>query len=180
MPARTSNACAPPAPPAADASPRPSQRVRHSLTHRLPYTPAQLFDLVADVERYPAFVPWVSEMRVTRRREGSPDLSLFDAQAKIGFAFVRERFSTAVRADKAAMTIDASLISGPFRRLENHLRFAPAPGGGSELNFSIDFEFGSRLLQGLLTTNFERAVDKLIGCFERRAAALYGRAGTPG
>ena len=150
--------------------------MRHSLTHRLPYTPGQLFDLVADVERYPVFVPWVSDMRVMPRREGSADVSLFDAQAKVGFAFVRERFSTAVRADKSAMTIDASLISGPFRRLENHWRFAAAPGGGSELTFSIDFEFGSRLLQGLLAANFERAVEKLIACFERRAAALYGGA----
>ncbi len=170
MPARTSNDCAQRARPRPDAKPTP---LRHALTRSLPYSPRQLFDLVADVERYPAFVPWVTDMRTWGRRQCEPGVSTFDAEAKVRFAIIRERFCTRVRLDEAAMTIDADLISGPFRRLENRWRFKAA-GEGTDLAFGIDFEFGSRLLESLLAANFERAVARLIGCFERRARALYG------
>ena len=137
------------------------------------YSPRQLFDLVGDVERYPAFVPWVTDMRTWGRRECAPGVSIFDAEAKVRFAIIRERFSTRVRLDEPNLTIDANLISGPFRRLENHWRFTPTEEG-TELSFGIDFEFGSRFLEGLLTANFERAVSRVVGCFERRAETLYG------
>ncbi|HEX4741435.1 MAG TPA: type II toxin-antitoxin system RatA family toxin [Caulobacteraceae bacterium] len=149
--------------------------MRHTLTRRMHYTPRQLFDLVGDVERYPAFVPWVTDMRTWGRRESEPGVMVFDAEAKVRFAIIREHFSTHVRLDEPNLTIDANLISGPFRRLENHWRFIPIEGG-TELSFGIDFEFGSRFLEGLLTANFERAVARLVGCFERRAQALYGGA----
>jgi coenzyme Q-binding protein COQ10 len=147
--------------------------LRHSLTRRLPYSPQQLFDLVGDVECYPLFVPWVSDMRTWGKRDCSPGVTTFDAEAKVRFAIIRERFSTRVRLDQPAMTIDADLITGPFRRLENRWRFT-SRGEETELAFGIDFEFGSRFLEGLLTANFERAVARLIACFERRAKALYG------
>ena len=137
------------------------------------YSPRQLFDLVGDVERYPAFVPWVTDMRTWGRRECAPGVSIFAAEAKVRFAIIRERFSTRVRLDEPNLTIDANLISGPFRRLENHWRFTPTEEG-TELSFGIDFEFGSRFLEGLLTANFERAVSRVVGCFERRAETLYG------
>lgn len=148
--------------------------MRHSLTRRLPYSPDQLFDLVADVEAYPRFVPWISAMRVGRRWESAPGVTTFDAEASVGFAIIRERFATRVTLDRPNLAIAADFISGPFRKLENRWRFAAAPGGRAELSFCIDFEFGSRLLQGLLSANFERAVAKLIACFERRAIELYG------
>lgn len=132
-----------------------------------------MFDLVGDVERYPAFVPWVTDMRTWGRRETAPGVITFDAKAKVRFAIIREHFSTRVRLDEPNLTIDANLISGPFRRLENHWRFTPVDEG-TDLSFGIDFEFGSRFLEGLLTANFERAVARLVGCFERRAQALYG------
>lgn len=147
--------------------------MRHGLTRRLNYTPRQLFDLVGDVDRYPAFVPWITDMRTWGRRECAPGVIAFDAEAKVRFAIIRERFSTRVRLDEPKLTIDATLISGPFRRLENHWRFTPIDDG-TELSFTIDFEFGSRFLEGLLTANFERAVARVVGCFERRAQALYG------
>jgi coenzyme Q-binding protein COQ10 len=96
-----------------------------------------------------------------------------DAEAEVRFSVVRERFATRVRMDEAARSIDVSLISGPFRRLENRWRFKPEEGG-VELTFEIDFEFGSRVLQGLFAANFEAAVTRLVGCFERRADDLYG------
>ncbi|HEY1928206.1 MAG TPA: type II toxin-antitoxin system RatA family toxin [Caulobacteraceae bacterium] len=147
--------------------------MRHGITRRLGYTPRQLFDLVGDVERYPAFVPWVTDMRTWGRRESAPGVMEFDAKAKVRFAIIREHFSTRVRLDEPNLTIDANLISGPFRRLENHWRFTPIEVG-TELSFAIDFEFGSRFLESLLTANFERAVARIVGCFEDRAQALYG------
>ena len=80
--------------------------LRHGLTRRLHYTPEQLFDLVGDVERYPAFVPWVTDMRTWGRRESEPGVVVFDAEAKVRFAIIREHFSTRVRLDAANLTID--------------------------------------------------------------------------
>jgi coenzyme Q-binding protein COQ10 len=96
-----------------------------------------------------------------------------DTEAQVKFAIIRERFATHDTFDSQALVIDVTLISGPFRHLRNRWRFTPHPIG-AELRFEIDFEFGSRLLHGLLSANFERAVAKLIGCFERRAHDLYG------
>lgn len=96
-----------------------------------------------------------------------------DAEAQVKFSIVRERFATRVRLDAQARTIEVSLISGPFRRLENRWSFKPEPEG-VELTFEIDFEFGSRFLQGLLAANFEKAVTRLVACFEDRAEVLYG------
>jgi coenzyme Q-binding protein COQ10 len=147
--------------------------LRHSLTRILPYTPAQLFALVGDVDSYPQFVPWVNWLRSWNRRSGGEGITLLDAEADVGFAIVHERFATRVRLDEPALTIDVDLISGPFRRLQNRWRFAAHPKG-CELTFEIDFEFKSRLLQALLAANFHHAVERLVGCFEARAKALYG------
>ncbi len=154
--------------------------MRHVVVRRLAYRPEQLFALVGDVERYPEFVPWITGLRTWNRKEPSAEVVTLDAEAEVKFHVVRERFATRVRLDSAAHIIDVSLISGPFRHLRNRWRFRPRPpagsGEGCELIFEIDFEFGSRLLHGLLAANFERAVAKLINCFEERAHALYGPA----
>ncbi len=147
--------------------------MRHGLTRVLPYTPEQLFELVGDVERYPQFVRWITDLRTCNRRQGGEGITLFDAEAKVKFSIVRERFSTTVRLDRTALAIEVGLLSGPFRRLRNHWRFKPHPGG-AELIFEIDFEFGSPLLERLLAANLERAAAKLVVCFERRARVLYG------
>jgi len=147
--------------------------LRHSLTRILPYEPGQLFDLVGDVERYPQFVPWVLKLRAWNRRPDGEGVTLLDAEAEVGFAIVHERFSTRVRLDQPALAIDVDLLSGPFRRLQNRWRFCGHPQG-AELSFEIDFDFRSRLLQALLAANFHHAVERLVGCFEARAKALYG------
>ena len=147
--------------------------MRHSLTRILPYTPGQLFALVGDVERYPQFVRWVSALRTCNRRQDADGVVLLDAEAEVHFSIVRERFSTRVRLDEPALAIDVDLLSGPFRKLENRWRFKAHPSG-AELAFEIDFEFRSRLLERLLAANLQRAVTKLVGCFERRAKVLYG------
>ena len=147
--------------------------MRHGLIRVLPYRPDQLFALVGDVESYPRFVRWVSALRTWNRREVGAGVVLLDAEAEVRFSIIRERFSTRVRLDEPGLAIDVDLLSGPFRKLENRWRFKPHPAG-AELVFDIEFEFGSRLLEGLLAANFQRAVTKLVACFERRAKVLYG------
>ena len=147
--------------------------MRQSLTRRLPYTPQQLFELVGDVERYPEFVPWITTLTTWNRREAREGVTIFDAEAHVRFAIIHERFITRVTLNASALLVDVALISGPFTRLENHWRFV-ADGEGALLSFEIDFEFGSRRLERILAANSAYAVSRLVGCFEDRAAALYG------
>ena len=146
--------------------------MRHHVTRTLPYSPDQLFALVGDVDAYPQFVPWIVGMRTWNSRTDSQGLSWTDAEAQVGFSFLNERFSTRVRRDPAARQIDVGLISGPFKSLRNQWKFEPE-GEGTRVEFDIDFEFKSRMLTALLTSNFSAAVDKLMACFEARARALY-------
>jgi coenzyme Q-binding protein COQ10 len=148
--------------------------VRHHVSKLLPYTPDQLFALVGDVPRYPEFVPWISAMRTWNARSLSEGVEAVDAEAGVGFSFLKERFSTRVRRDALNRQIDVSLLSGPFKKLDNRWRFLDAGHGCTRVEFDIDFAFKSRLLEALLSANFSHAVEKLMGCFEARAKALYG------
>ncbi len=145
----------------------------HRVTRTLPYTPAQLAALVADVPAYPEFVPWVTAMRTWNAREEAPGVTVLDAEAAVGFSFLKERFSTWVRHDRNHDRVEVGLIRGPFRHLNNRWEFFPDPAG-TRVEFFIDFAFRSRLLDGVLHANFDRAVGKLMHCFEARAASLYG------
>jgi coenzyme Q-binding protein COQ10 len=149
--------------------------LRHHVTRILPYSPEQLYALVGDVDRYPEFVPWIVGMRTWNQRTDAEGVGWVDAEAKVGFSFLRERFSTRVRRDPAARQIDVGLISGPFEKLRNRWVFEPDPAG-TRVEFDIDFAFKTRLLEGLLARNFEHAVDRLMTCFDDRAKALYGPA----
>jgi coenzyme Q-binding protein COQ10 len=140
----------------------------------VPFTPNQLFKLVGDVDAYPDFVPWISAMRTWNPRKLAAGVDAVDAEAAVGFKFLKERFATRVRRDAQNRQIDVSLLSGPFRKLDNRWRFLDAGHGCTRVEFDIDFEFKSRLLAALLTTNLSSAVDKLMTCFEARAKALYG------
>ncbi|MDP3633070.1 type II toxin-antitoxin system RatA family toxin [Phenylobacterium sp.] len=147
--------------------------MRHQVIRTLPYTPDQLLTLVGDVEAYPQFVPWIVGMRTWNSRTDSQGMSWTDAEAKVGFSFLKESFSTRVRRDPAGRQIDVGLISGPFKSLRNQWRFEPE-GEGTRVVFDIEFEFKSKMLGALLTSNLSHAVDKLMACFEARAKALYG------
>jgi coenzyme Q-binding protein COQ10 len=139
----------------------------HAEQRVLPYTPEQLFALVADVERYPEFLPWCVGARVRERR---PDLIVADLI--IGFRMFRERFTSRVRLDPPHR-IDVSYAEGPFKYLNNHWIFERVPGG-CQIDFFVDFEFHSRLLQRVIELLFHEAVRRMVAAFEHRAQLLYG------
>jgi coenzyme Q-binding protein COQ10 len=145
---------------------------RHVVTRVLPYAPEQLFTLVGDVEAYPQFVPWITAMRTWNGRADAL-VSTVDAEAQVGFSFLREKFATRVRRDAAALTVDVSLLYGPFKRLSNQWRFVPHEAG-TTVEFVIDFAFKSKILDAMLAANLDRAANTLIGCFEDRARVIYG------
>ena len=147
----------------------------HRVTRILPYRPEDLFALVGDVRSYPDFVPWVTSIRVWNERETAPGVTALDAEAQVGFAMIKERFATSVARDAGQQMIRVTLIRGPFRHLRNEWRFRSHPTG-TEVEFFIDFEFRSKLLDKILQANFDRAAFRLINCFEARAQALYGQA----
>ena len=147
---------------------------KQTVTRVLPYTPEQLQALVADVKSYPEFVPWVSAMRTWNTSQPAPGVTQCDAEAEVRFAIVRERFATRVRSDTNTGEILVSLLYGPFRRLTNRWTFLPDPAG-TLVEFVIEFEFKSRLLETVLAANAARGAAKVMSCFEARARQLYGQ-----
>ena len=133
----------------------------------LPYTPEQMYALVADVERYPEFLPWCAAARINERTADS-----INADLVIGFGMIRERFTSRVTLDPPAR-IDVTYAEGPFRYLNNHWVFERAPGG-CRVDFFVDFEFKSRLLQRVVEMFFGEAVRRMVAAFEGRARQLYG------
>lgn len=145
----------------------------HAEKRPLPYTPEQMFRLVADVEKYPEFLPWCVASRI-RRRDGD----VIHADLMIGFKLVRERFTSKVTLNEAAMRIDVQYTDGPFHYLNNHWIFLPDPdsadGTGCIVDFFVDFEFRSKTLQKIMGVLFNEAVRRMVHAFETRAEALYG------
>ena len=140
----------------------------HAERRVLPHTPEQLFDIVADIECYPDFLPWCVAARV-RSREGN----LITADVVIGFKMFRERFTTRNVLDRPRR-IDVTYHEGPFKHLNNHWVFEPVGEGSCDLDFYIDFEFRSRLLQMAVGVLFNEAVKVMVSAFEKRAKAIYG------
>lgn len=155
----------------------------HHEKRVLPWSPQQLYALVGDIERYPEFLPWCLAAR-NNRRERTEDGEIVWSDLVIGFKLVRERFTSKVTLHpgggpgNAPPRIDVEYVDGPMKYLQNHWVFRPASeagdGGGCELEFFVDFEFRSRLLQKLIGALFHEAVTRMVAAFEKRAAALYG------
>lgn len=140
---------------------------RHSETRRLPYTPEQMFDLVADVDSYPAFLPWVTAIRV---RSDSEEEMLADMI--VGFKGLRETFTSRVRKQRP-QSVHVDYVDGPLRYLSNDWQFRPDGEGGVLISFEVDFAFKNRMFEMLAGQMFDRALRKMINAFEARAAELY-------
>lgn len=141
----------------------------HAEKRVLPYRPEQLFDLVAEVEKYPEFLPWCVGARIRDRKD-----NVIVADLAVGFRGIREKFTSRVTLDRPGMRIDVAYLDGPFRYLNNHWIFRESAGESCEIDFYVDFEFRSRILQRLIGALFNEAVRRMVSAFEARAAALYG------
>nr|WP_295374597.1 type II toxin-antitoxin system RatA family toxin [uncultured Sphingosinicella sp.] len=143
---------------------------RHSETRNLPYSPEQMFDLVADVKRYHDFLPWVAATRVRSDSE-----TLMIADLVVGFKSLKETFAS--RIEKRRPTdITVDYIEGPLKYLHNSWHFRPDGKGGTNIDFCVDFAFKSRIFEALAGQMFDRALRRMIGAFETRAHDLYGTA----
>ena len=146
------------------------------VTRRVRHTAQQMYDLVADVERYPEFLPLCESLRVIRRQDMPEGGHVLIAEMGVGYKAIRERFTTRVSLDPGGRKIVAEYIDGPFRHLENRWTFKEAEGGTCDVDFFITYEFKSRALGLLMGTMFDRAFRKFTDAFEGRAARIYGAA----
>lgn len=141
---------------------------RIAETRELPWSAEQMFDLVADVKRYPEFLPWVVATRV--RSDGETEMV---ADMLIGFNALREKFTSRVTKLRPQM-IDVDYVEGPMKELDNKWFFRPNPGGGCTIDFVVDFTFRNAVFEALAGKYLDRAFRKMVSAFEDRAAALYG------
>jgi coenzyme Q-binding protein COQ10 len=144
---------------------RDERRVRHNAV--------QMFDLVADVERYPEFVPLCKALKVRSRKLETDGRETLVADMTVGYKLIRETFTSRVTLDKPRLKVRVEYIDGPFSRLENVWTFKDE-GEDSRIGFFIDYEFRSRTLGALMGSMFDAAFRKFAGAFERRADAIYG------
>jgi ribosome-associated toxin RatA of RatAB toxin-antitoxin module len=139
-----------------------------SKTVIVPYTPAQMFALVDGVEHYPAFLPWCTGSSVLSR-----DASVTRAALQVGFRGVKQRFATENR-NSPPGDISMKLLEGPFRSLDGHWRFTDLNGKGCKIEFSLAYEFSSRILATLVGPVFSHIADTMVEAFVKRAERLYG------
>ena len=145
---------------------------RHSETKRLPHTARQMYDLVADVARYPEFLPWTAAARI-KSREPVDGGEMMEADLVISFKVFRERFCSRVTLLPDQQVILTEYIDGPFRQLKSVWRFADLPNGGCEVSFEVDFEFRNAILAGVIGLVFNEAMQRVVRAFQARAAKLY-------
>ena len=148
----------------------------HTEQQILPYTTQQICDLVADVERYPEFIPWCRAARITERGEGE-----FLGELVISFKHLTESYTSRVVVSRPASenepgAIDVTMVKGPFEYLVNRWRFTPV-AGGTQVDFSLDFKFRSRILEKMIGPVFRKATNTMVEAFRQRANQLYGGAG---
>jgi coenzyme Q-binding protein COQ10 len=147
---------------------------KFEATRRVAHTPEQMFALVADVEKYPQFLPLCESLAVRSRKERDGRTVLV-ADMSIGYKAIRETFTTQVLLNPAERIIDVKYIDGPFKYLSNIWSFEPATDG-CFVRFFIDYEFKSRILAMVMGTMFDRAFRMFAEAFEKRADAVYGKA----
>jgi coenzyme Q-binding protein COQ10 len=144
-----------------------SRRVRHSA--------AEMFDLVADVERYPQFVPLCRSLKIRKRIPEPEGVEVLIAEMTVAYKFIHESFTSRVTLDRPNLHILVEYIEGPFRSMENRWTFHAADTQSCEVEFFINYEFKSRTLGLLMGSMFDAAFRKFAGAFERRADLVYAR-----
>lgn len=149
---------------------------KSSDSRTLPYTADQMYYLVADIERYPEFLPWNSAARVRSRTERPDGSEVVEADLVISFKVFRERFGSRVTLIPAEKRILTEYLDGPFSHLHSEWKFADLPEGGCRVDFSVDFEFRNPILRGVIGVVFGEAMSRIIRAFEDRARKLYGAA----
>ena len=137
--------------------------------HALPYSAEQMYDLVADVARYPEFLPWVVATRI--RSDNDTEMV---ADMLVGFKSLREKFTSRVAKDRPR-EIRVQYVDGPLRDLDNSWKFRPLSGHSCEVEFCVDFTFRNAVFEALAGQYFDRAFRKMVSAFEARAEELYGR-----
>ncbi|MCF6272550.1 MAG: type II toxin-antitoxin system RatA family toxin [Rhodobacteraceae bacterium] len=144
----------------------------HSEHRPMPHSPEQMFALVADIAKYPEFLPWCTGARIrsTREIEGG---SVVDADLIISFKLFRERFTSRVTMHPDTHKIEVEYLDGPFKHLVNYWHFVPTDSG-CIADFHVDFEFKSKVLQAVIGVVFTEAMRRIVRAFEDRASALYG------
>jgi len=142
------------------------------MTRTVKHTPDQMFALVADVERYPEFLPLCEELRVIRRVQSGEGVETLVATMRVGYKAINESFTTRVTLDEPRLRIGVEYVDGPFKYLENRWNFRDAPGG-CEVEFYINYEFKSFALSILMGSVFDKAFRKFTEAFEQRADAVF-------
>lgn len=145
----------------------------HTEKRVLPYTAEQMYALVADVAKYPEFLPWNSAARIRSVTPQPDGTEVMEADLVISFKVFRERFTSRVVLDEAAKRIDTEYLDGPFKYMKSYWQFRDTEGG-VEVEFFTDFEFKNIVLQNLIGVVFNQAMQRIVGAFEARARALYG------
>lgn len=147
-----------------------------------PYSPAQMFDLVADVDAYPEFLPLCTGMRVLKRTSDEQGVETVIAEMRVGYKAIRETFTSRVSLDRRRLTIEATYVDGPFRHLENRWTFHDLSKDGApscRIDFAIEYEFRNRALAALMGVMFDAAFRRFSQAFEERAVRVYGKSGRP-
>lgn len=140
------------------------------------HAPRQMFDLVADIERYPEFLPLCEALGVRSRKSGG-DKTLLIADMTVGYKAIRETFTSQVLLKPEELAIDVRYLDGPFKYLDNRWRFERQDKGGCAVHFYIEYEFKSVMLGALMGAMFDRAFRMFAEAFEKRAREIYGEAG---
>jgi coenzyme Q-binding protein COQ10 len=147
-----------------------------STRRRVPFTPRQMFDLVADVEQYPRFVPLCEGLRVRSRQEQNGH-ELLLADMTVGYKAIRETFTSKVDLDRTTDRVLVTYVDGPFKYLENRWQFVPAAAGGTDIVFDLTYEMKSKMFSLLVGAVFDKAFRKFAEAFEMRARDVYGLPG---
>jgi coenzyme Q-binding protein COQ10 len=144
-----------------------------STTRRVHHAASEMFDLVADVEHYPEFVPLCESLRVRKRlQEGGKDIVVADMT--VAYKLLRQTFTSRVTLDRANLQILVEYLEGPFRQLNNRWSFRAAGDRACDVDFYIAYEFRSRTLGALMGTVFDAAFRRFASAFEQRADQVYG------